>query len=65
MGTGELVALALFVLPQDEVLSWVLFVFAFTGPVRRRHPAWSIVLIPLAVLVMTLAALSFTLNHEF
>lgn len=59
MGTGELVALGLF------VLSWVLFVFAFTGPVRRRHPAWSIVLIPLAVLVMTLAALSFTLNHQF
>ncbi|WP_409483986.1 hypothetical protein [Arsenicicoccus dermatophilus] len=59
MATGEVVALALF------VLSWVLFVFAFTGPVRRRHPQWSILLIPLAVTVMTLAALSFTLTHHF
>ncbi|MCH8614237.1 hypothetical protein [Arsenicicoccus dermatophilus] len=59
MATGEIVALALF------VLSWVLFVFAFTGPVRRHHPQWSILLIPLAVTVMTLAALSFTLTHQF
>lgn len=59
MATGEIVALVLF------VLSWVLFVFAFTGPVRRRHPSWSIALIPLAVIVMTFAALSFSLSHQF
>lgn len=59
MQPGEVLALALF------VLSWVLFVFAFVGPVRRRHPGWSIVLIPVAVTVMTLAALAFSLSHQF